>query len=240
MKDLFIYEEPVFWEDENAVSNKDAASEFFNIREFNMENLNGSFKTILNSQYLWRGPCSFLLGEEYSFDKWILNLNPYYINYDYNIIDLQTFIRNNNWHRLFVRPVSGKKPFGGETFTSKSLKVLTSYLDQQKNIQNLMVVTALPKQIEKEWRFVFVDQELIDGSQYMALGELSVAEGYPDEAKKIAQEIGLSLASENKFDFTVDIGYYRGGYKLIEINSFESSSFYACDLNRIYKALSNT
>ena len=96
-----------------------------------------------------------------------------------------------------------------------------------------MMVVAKPKVIDAEYRFFVSKGEVIAGSRYKLNGEHDEDPNYPIEAYNVAFEISKLEWSPAPV-FVVDIGKIDNGeYKLLEINSFNCSGMYYCDLEKI-------
>ena len=145
---------------------------------------------------------------------------------------------------LFVRPTSGFKTFSGNVFTRESFDREFQFLVKTRNGDPFTVcMLAEPRTIKREWRTIFVNNEYSSGSQYMLGGEKVLQPGVPDEIVAFAREISKSPYFQNVFDFTLDIADTDRGLGMLEVNGFETASFYAADLDKVYsdwaRALSN-
>ena len=70
----------------------------------------------------------------------------------------------------------------------------------------------------------------------MSNDALDVAPEVPQEVIDFANTIAKHDYFINNWDFALDVGLVNGVYKLVEINGFETASFYAADLAKIYGA----
>lgn len=145
----------------------------------------------------------------------------------------KTFGENN---KLFVRPDSPYKEFTGfvadlDTFDSKIITMSYGELEP-----TLMVLIAKPQEIIGEYRFYLCKDEVVTGSQYKLNGEHDEAKGYSGNALLLAQEISKVDWRPSPI-FVADIGIINGKNgeeaKLLEINSFNCSGMYYCDLEKI-------
>lgn len=136
--------------------------------------------------------------------------------------------------RLFVRPVSGDKLFAGNVYSYKSLKNEFDFLAQKNADKHTLCLVSIPVSIKEEYRMIFIDGKYISGSQYMMRGELCVNPEVPDNVIEYAKNV------HKKYNLppwvVIDVGMVYGNPSIIELNQIETSSFYAADLDKIYKA----
>lgn len=146
---------------------------------------------------------------------------------------------NNN--TLFIRPCSGFKQFSGNTFSTHEFKSEVDFMVKNRNIPDtIMCMLATPKNILKEWRTIFINREFVSGSQYMVESHLALGQEVPKEVIAFATSIANNAYFQNVFEFVLDIGLVKSKDNveylgLLEVNAFETASFYMCDLEKIYK-----
>lgn len=162
------------------------------------------------------------------------------VSSDILFAELSYFQYEKKLFPLFLRPDSCFKEFAGNVFDFGAYERELALFKHRFGHENILCGFANPKKILKEWRCVFVNNQYISGSQYLENGELSVTPKVPQDVIAFANNIASNDYFINLFDFVVDIGLFldRGleRFGLIEINSFECSSFYAADLDKIYSA----
>lgn len=236
-----LYQPNIFWEDRDDKA-RAAASKYFSLQTIDAEGVMQTrsaecgFSLVRGSLDLAR-KC----GLKFDFaraDKWLPAFREHCINSDAYFTDLEhagEIIRKEG--AKFLRSVSPFKDLAGDVFDYERYKTERAY-QSSMNIspRELIVVVAEPIHIVEEYRFIFVNNKLVGESQYMSSGELDVQPYVPDAAREIAQQIGGSDYFCNIWDAVIDIGRVGDEYKLVEINGFETSSFYAADCNAIYKA----
>jgi hypothetical protein len=66
-------------------------------------------------------------------------------------------------------------------------------------------------------------------------GELELNPHVPRDVWEFAETVGRDPFFLNTFDFVIDIAETPEGLKLVEVNAFETASFYAADLKTVYK-----
>lgn len=142
-----------------------------------------------------------------------------------------------NSNKVFIRPNSGFKTFTGlpihiEEFDYEinTLKNLTSVVDET------LILVSSCKVIASEYRFFIVNREVVTGSQYKKDEELYIKQGYPEAALEVAKAM-----AKNKWQpdiaYACDVGIVNGMAKIIELNAFSSSGFYAADLPILVEAV---
>ena len=141
----------------------------------------------------------------------------------------------------FIRPDSGKKIFAGQVFEKHKWLEEYAFL-KQRNADKILVFVAEKEWIGREWRCLFVGEELVGVSDYMYEGEIlggfAGRRNITQKMKDFAQVIRYNELFSPEDNVAIDIGQREdGSYGLIEINFLESSGFYACDPEPVYKAL---
>lgn len=234
----------LFWEDENRTPNETEARNWFDVNLLSEEDVLKARFLHKTQQRLFRGSCNFAkrLGYKYEYAnalKWLPVFRNQSVNRDAYFTDaenarLALTLRGER----FIRPVAPFKDFAGQVFSGETFDTELAHLKQNKNLAatEIICVVAAPVQIEREWRCIFVDNEYVGGSRYMSNDALDVAPEVPQGAIDFANTIAKHDYFINTFDFCVDVGLVNGVYKLVEINGFETASFYAADLAKIYGA----
>lgn len=163
------------------------------------------------------------------------------LNQEYCFVTLSELKRRKDFYfkvfgennKMFIRPDSPYKEFTGFVAEKDTLetKILTmSYVDLDPT---LLVLIAKPKKILAEYRFYICRGEVVTGCRYMLNAEHDEKIGYSGNALLLAQELSKMEWMPSPI-FVVDIGETEDGEcKLLEINSFNSSGMYLCDLEKI-------
>jgi glutathione synthase/RimK-type ligase-like ATP-grasp enzyme len=168
-------------------------------------------------------------------------LKKYAHNLDYCFLDADELLRETrmSWP-LFIKPVKGNKAFSGNVFTKEKFQEEYNFFVRNLNIDPYIICQySPPKPIEKEYRFVIVNNDVIDGCQYLENGERIDKPCDEPSAKELASVIANHLFFINFPNFVVDIAQNDDTFTLLEVNSIHTSSFYSCDLDKIYSTLAN-
>jgi len=176
----------------------------------------------------------------------------YLINNKYVMMPFSEFIRQKHdvtlylnsdrnpsrWKdmEIFIRPDSGRKTFSGQIFPYSDIENHPIY----PLISNdCMVILAPPKKIEKEWRFIVVEERVITGSQYHDNFEIKIESGYDPKAFEFAQIVVNETKYQPDPAYIMDIGKTKEGFGVVEINSFSCSDIYMSDAEIFVKEISN-
>jgi len=170
-------------------------------------------------------------GKQYG-EKWL--------NHDSKVMKIYEVLDHFDGPPLFIRPNSDFKLFSGDVFDKyefeKWYDVINDSTSQFKNITIKSEVTiSSVKDIWAEWRFVVIDKEVVTGSMYKKHNMLyQSAEAFDMPINVI--EFALSIARADwqvEKAYTLDICQTVDGLKVIEVNCFNASGFYECDVMHI-------
>lgn len=184
---------------------------------------------------------AMLRGEKFDYAnamKWLPYFRKEAVSRDAVFVDMAYAESLLHFNQKFMRPVSPMKEFSGDIFNRQKLRREIAFLTQNKNLHphEIMCLVAAPVAIKTEWRCVFVNNKYVSGSQYMTNGQLDVNRLVPDNVREYAQFLAAKPYFQNIFECILDIGAVEKQLKLVEVNGFETSSFYAADLDAIYSA----
>jgi hypothetical protein len=208
------------------------------------------YGSIQLANWIHRSKPEWIPGVWYNYDKykvshWSTKLGKYMLNEDFYILPVAEITRRWEWlfnnigdgHNLFIRPDNGTKAFGGKTFYKENWKIDWENASHLMEPHELCVV-SYPCNIDREWRFIVADGQVITGSQYKDHVSAEIQNIIPSDyeanrAWKFAQKI-----ADEKYDpdpmYTIDICICHGNmFYLVEINNFCCSGLYACDLPKI-------
>lgn len=173
-----------------------------------------------------------------SFDKFAVPLRKYLLNDDYYILPWKEFVARGLKEPVFIKPLSGLKQFTGMVINQDNFDVETNAKYQLEKVDDgLLCVISSPKEIKAEFRYIICDKQVVTGSEYRWDNVLDVRIDTLPECDKLAQEIaGLDWQAD--YVYVCDIAMTDKGPKVIELNSFSSSGFYACDTHKIVDAVS--
>lgn len=230
----------LFWEEDDNPEYIPTIEKYFNIIEVDSSDLLKPNRIV----QFFRGSLAMSRKFYSNFDyanclNWVPIFRDYILDKRSYFNDLKYF-SNYAFYPIFIRPVDGYKTFAGQVFANhERFLVEYRYLKQNKNIEDhLMCLASLVKTVSKEWRTVYIDNEYVDGCLYMqGNGYVEVEKSIPDKVIELSKKIAEHEYFLNVPNFVIDICESDGNIHLLEINSFECSSFYGMDLDKIYKKL---
>ncbi len=238
-KPLLIWQPDIFPDKE-----KEIAAKYFDIESYDVFQ---SYQQLEITPFSMRGAATTAsrLGlnvSKYDCRNWIPYLSDYMLSKNFHWTTAK--IVSDYPHYLFpsfIRPDSGKKIFAGQVFEKHKWLEEYAFL-KQRNADKILVFVAEKEWIGREWRCLFVGEELVGVSDYMYEGEIlggfAGQRNITDKLTNLAHEIRKNELFSPEDNVAIDIGQREdGSYGLVEINFLESCGFYACDPEPIYKAL---
>ena len=243
----------IFTEDENnRVATKKALGQYFDVTTVDDESIMlGKFPITPKWKGLFRGSLAMArrLGRKFPHadaTKWAPALASQLASEDYFFLDAGSLLKRMENGKLpntlFIRPCSGFKEFAGAVRTSEALAHELNFMAQNKNIgPEILCLAATPVKVTKEWRFIFAGGRLVGASLYLENGtanfmDIPINDKPHNTPTKLALQLGSHPFFQNIFDFVIDIGMTRKGPRVIEVNAFETASFYGANLEKIYQA----
>lgn len=235
-KPLLIWQPDVFPDEE-----KEIAAKYFSIEDFSLS----AHPYGCGSPFVFRGAVATAtrLGhnlDRFNCQKFVPHLYQYMISRKFwwdvpeRILDLRV-----NWP-LFIRPDSCKKLFAGQVYSKDKWTEEYNYL-KQKNGEKILAFVAEQEWIGREWRCLFVGQELVGISDYMYEGEIldePAQRNITEELKTFAAKIRENDYFSPEDNLTIDVGQKSdGSYGLVEINFLETSGWYGVDKDTAYAKL---
>ena len=166
-------------------------------------------------------------------EKWINTSVSKFVNDPDSI-----FAEFENPNSVFVRPNSPLKPFSGRVLEKSKISMKALDYGYYYDNENLPIVVTPFSFIDKEWRFVVVNKQIVAGSAYIADGR-SETDNIPcgEEEWNYAQNIA-SVMNPPDDVYVLDICKSEGNYKLLEINPFSGADLYSCNRSSVVKSIS--
>lgn len=154
--------------------------------------------------------------------------------------------KDANWHGTrFIRPVDDSKHFAGtlmddEAFTNWQYKVCElGEQDGSSLTGETLIQVANPKRIYTEYRCWIVKGEIITTSLYKIGDRVvynNVDGGIGDIVREFANEM-LEIGGLPAEAFCMDVCETAEGWRIVELNTLNSSGFYAADLMKLVDSL---
>lgn len=173
-----------------------------------------------------------------NYKEYLLNQNPVFITIS-ELMENPEITKSLRTGKLFARPNSPLKEFSGRIIPSENLTPAHfDYGFYHENI-NLPIVLASLKPIDKEYRFICVNHQIITGCEYVADGRkggrtINIEDNEPSYlfAQKIADQ-----HKQKDFAYVIDVCLSEGKLYLVEMNPFSGADMYHCDAVKIIKAI---
>lgn len=168
------------------------------------------------------------------YGKYLLNQECFFIPLS-TLYARKDFVFNklSEDNKIFIRPDSPYKEFTGFVVSKDDFEKRIVTMSYGNLEPDLMVLAARTQEIKAEYRFVVSKNGVIAGSRYKLNGEHDEDPTYPIGAYDLALEISKEEWMPAPI-FVVDIGEISNDeFRLLEINSFNCSGMYLCDLSAI-------
>jgi hypothetical protein len=143
--------------------------------------------------------------------------------------------------RMFVRPTHDSKHFSGRVFTASEFKAWQSSICDPavKNGTSLTPKTQVqvsnPIAIYAECRFWVVAGEIVTQSLYKRGNQVMYSSEVDERLAQFVKERILEWTPHEAF--VIDACDSENGMKIVEINTINSSGFYAADVQRLILSL---
>ena len=200
----------------------------------------------IHNEQRWR-PGAFATIEHYYCSNYVNHFGEYWLNRDYLMLPFGDLKRQKQRlfdifgmdGQIFARPDSPLKLFTGQTASHDSFDADVEYMGfYEFPIQSLVVVSS-PKIVEREWRFVAANREIVAGCLYCENGQFESKPQINNDAKQLAEKIASCGYAPDPV-WIVDICQTSDGeFHLLEIGGFSFADLYACDKSDIVDAVSS-
>jgi hypothetical protein len=175
-------------------------------------------------------PCTFEIQRE----KWGEEM----LNYDSQVVKFKNAAVLDD---AFIRPIEDSKVFAGKVFSAAEFhewqeKVCVLNEDYGNSLtKDTFIQVVSPKLIHAEYRFWIVHGDIICASMYK-LGQRVI---YSDQVNEVVFDyVRDRIATwQPHAAFVIDVCETPDGMKIVEINTLNSSGFYACNIQKLVMAL---
>lgn len=160
-----------------------------------------------------------------------------FLNHDHMYCDLASLVKSPEFFfelfqkdQLFFRPNKGGKEFTGNVWTVDNISREVDAIIKMYNVElSSMILVSTPKKILEEARFVIGNRKILGSSRYQVNGKHKEDLNVNDESIKLVEDIIQSSEWLPDDLFVIDIAQTPDGPKIIELNSFSCSGWYAID-----------
>jgi hypothetical protein len=136
---------------------------------------------------------------------------------------------------VFARPTGVHKLFVGRRIAREDWETA---LAPTRYDSDTRILVAAPQEIGREWRVVVVGDEVIAGSQYAIDGVRTVSSECSSEAVSFVQTVLQGVTWRPAEVFMMDVCESNGTLRVVELNAFNCSWLYACDLPCVVRKVS--
>lgn len=187
-------------------------------------------------------PGAFCNTDNFSCSAWYPAAKPWLLHDRWDILPASRFVAESEavFQRLsieesvFVRPNSPLKPFSGRVLQYDQITLASLDHGFYYDDPDLMIVVAPVRHVEREWRYVVADRQVIAGSAYVADGRRSTQDDPHGPSWQFADEIARNIPSPDPV-FVLDVCVTDGELKLVELNPFSGADLYACSGSTIVR-----
>lgn len=197
----------------------------------------GSTTLIKNAHQKNWNPGVFFNPDNFRPSLWNEKYGQEMFNFDgevYRVRDLHTFTGKD----CFLRPNSDMKEFSGSRVDLDGLqKFYTEVMKGDFPFDgNTEVFLAPLKEIHREWRCFIVNGAVVASSQYRFRSLLLKSPDVPMKVKMYAAKMAHKWSPEKAYvmDICDDMD---GNLKILELNCFNASGVYECDVKSIIRAV---
>lgn len=193
--------------------------------------------TVLAQKLKTMGLSTIWNGDSFKVSSYASRLGIYYLNSNFTHIPIsnRNIIDKLVNKSYFIRSDDGDKGFPGGVYNLKDISII---LEDNPQVDFIL---SEPIYIRNEYRFVIYKGSPISGGIYKYLGKpLLENKTPPYDAYMFCQDMCKWLRDYPDF-FVMDIcdldDTFGGDYRVVELNSFNSSGLYKLDREPIFKAL---
>ena len=197
----------------------------------------GNAARIHREQPAWR-PGSFCNTDAFRCSAWYGRARPWLLNADWEIVPADRFVAAPpDYDRIFVRPDSPLKPFSGRVLKRNEVSLAALDFGFYFDDPALPVIVAPVRQVQREWRYVVVDDRIVAGSAYAADGRRALADEPTGEPWAFAQTVASNIGAP-EIVYVLDICESDGDLRLLELNPFSGADPYACNADNVVQSVS--
>jgi hypothetical protein len=199
-----------------------------------------NFVTNVHRSGRWR-PAVFFDEKEFRYSVALHKFGNHLLNSDAEVTTMDAYSRRDlpADQLIFVRPDGDLKEFAGGTQTFGEFQAWCEKLRPGGFTLELSssIVVANPKDIDHEWRLFVANGKVASGSHYREFGRLAPSPIVSAEVMAFGEEMARLWSPAPAF--VLDIALVGETLKIVEVNGFNSSGFYASDVKAIIKAVSS-
>ena len=165
----------------------------------------------------------------------------YVIHQDYGFYPIKEVMNKKDYlysrfgeeKRIFIKPDDNDKRFDGNVIAEENWDSFVSYLGMANPSEDTLCLVSRPVKIDKEWRFVICDKQIVTYSMYADDGKVNVKEDISEEVCEYVNKVLKEVEWTPSALFVMDVCYSNEKYHIMEIGSINCCGFYMCDVAKI-------
>jgi hypothetical protein len=138
---------------------------------------------------------------------------------------------------IFVRLDSPLKPFAGRTLSRDRINLAALDYGFYYDDATLPVIVAPVRKVDREWRYVIANRDVIAGCACTAFGRAAIYDDPRGSPWQFAGRIAQSMPPPDEV-YVLDVCECDGDLRLLELNPFSGADLYECDSQCIVDAVS--
>jgi len=176
--------------------------------------------------------------EHFDYRSYMDHYGMHMLNHDAIICEFGNV--KSPWPQFFFRPTADSKSFPGMVVEADNIdewadKVRAIEQENYTTIDSKTPVVVAPlKKILREYRFFIVDGKVVTGAWYKQ-GDHLIKETNTTDADDFAQRM-VDVWSPAEA-FVLDIALTSTGFRVLEVNCFNCSGYYASDVEKLFHAV---
>ena len=171
-------------------------------------------------------------------EEWMLNGQFIMLPFSHVVKNFEAILNMFYDDKVFLRPNSGFKTFAGLVLTHENYRDELSASQQLTSVMpETICMVAEAKPLKAEFRFLVVDGEVVDGSEYRWDNVLDIRHDYDADCHKLAQQMAAHSWQPDSI-YTCDVALTEHVPKIVELNSFACAGLYALDKNIVVNRVS--
>jgi hypothetical protein len=187
-------------------------------------------------------PGLFFDEERFSMENYLAIWKGHMLNSEAKVTTFKEFAGEDHaadslW---FMRPDADDKSFNGDVHSFGDIRKFIKNAVEFDNViltENTKILVGPPYKIEKEWRNYIVDGKVITSSLYRQDSRLNKSrENIPAEMIRFVEDRCADYMPHKIF--AMDIALCGGDYYIIECGCLNSVGFYAADIPKLIRAVS--
>lgn len=193
---------------------------------------------VAKKKYNWT-PGHFI-NDNFTMEKYLPAFGEHMLNSDGKIVNVSSTFKwmeeepeMNRYLEFFCRPVDDGKAFTGQVFTGPEWK---DYAKDNKEIQDLKILIARPKNTQQEIRCWMIDGEPVTISQYK-IGSRGNYLNMDHNEEAVIFARNMAKIYQPARAYCLDICLYNDEYHIVELGCINHCGFYDANMGKLIDGL---